>query len=206
MSKDKASLPFFKKLLSAFLFSFLMASCTTLPQKPLPVNYSWQTRATLLARLQNWELKGKIGIQTAEEAGSASIDWQQRGNEFTVSLYGPLGAHAIKLIGRPGQAIIQTADGKQYTATNPEQLLSQQTGWHLPVSYLRYWVRGLPVPNLPYQSQFDMNHRLNVLIQQGWLIQFLSYTRSGSLDLPTKIYISSSLLKTKLAIYDWRID
>ena len=45
--------------------------------------------------------------------------------------------------------MLQTSDGKRYNAASPEQLLAEQWGFHLPVSNMKYWVRGLPVPGIP---------------------------------------------------------
>lgn len=192
------------------IFALWGSGCTTIapstPEKAAMVSApDWQTRAKALANLQSWQLSGKIAVQTQQDAGSASIDWVQRNRQYTVSLMGPLGAHSLKLTGKPGKVMLEMSDGTRATASNPEELLAREWGFHLPVSYLNYWIRGLPVPSLPSQKSFDATHRLSTLAQQGWHIQFQRYTSIGHVDLPDKLLITSADLRTRIIIYKWNI-
>jgi outer membrane lipoprotein LolB len=195
------------KILSSLFFVFV-AGCTTIaPPSAPPTQLSWQNREALLARVQSWQIKGKIAVQTAQDAGSATIQWAQNHQQFTLSLLGPLGTHGVTLTGQqPGRVTMETANGKQFSAASPEQLLSEQWGWNLPVSYLKYWIRGLPTPQTPVTtSHFDTYHRLTDLVQQNWHVEFVSYTNKDGVELPQKIYITSASLKTKIVIYEWNI-
>lgn len=181
-----------------------LAGCTSLaPKAPPQAALSWQERQTILNRLQSWQLNGKIAVQTPQDSGSATVDWMQSNSRYAVSLYGPLGTNGLKLSGQPGSVTLVMSDGKRYTANNPDELLAKRWGFHLPVSYLHYWIRGLPVPSLPSNSQFDASHRLVSLTQQGWQVQFLSYMSNGIIDLPEKLVITSSSLKVKIIVYRW---
>lgn len=166
---------------------------------------SWKDREARLNPINTWELQGKVAVQNTENSGSAALDWKQQNQQFTMTLSGPLGTTAFKLMGQPGLVILENEHGQRFTAPTLEQLLAQQTGFYLPVSSLYYWIRGLPVPKKSSQLEFDMNHRLNRLRQQGWDIQFLSYMTVGNIELPSKIFISSSALKAKIIIYQWTI-
>lgn len=190
-----------------FLIAGALSSCTTItPTSSVSATkISWKERQLTLNRLQNWQLNGKIGVQTARDSGSASVDWKQNHQQFIISLSGPLGSGGLKLTGHPGIVTLDTSDGKHFSANSAEQLLSKQWGWNLPVSHLNYWVRGLPAPSSAYTSQLDSSQRLSELVQQGWHVQFMSYTRSGNIDLPDKISITSPTLKTKIVIYDWKL-
>ena len=185
----------------------VLTGCTTItpPSAPAPT-LSWNQRKTQLNRLQNWQINGKIAVTTAQDSGSASLDWSQRAQHYTISLYGPFGSNGITLKGNPGRVTMQTSNGQKATAATAEQLLAQQWGWKLPVSHLKYWVRGLPVPNLPENSRFDSAHRLLTLNQQGFTIQYSDYMTAGNLELPRRLTITSSLLKSKLVIYKWNIS
>jgi outer membrane lipoprotein LolB len=182
-----------------------LAGCTTIAPEAPPSTVSWETRQTALSRIQGWQLNGKIAVQTSRDSGSATVDWLQRNGSYTVSLLGPLGTSGLKLSGHPGSVTLETSDGKRFTASNPEELLAKQWGFNLPVSYLRYWIRGLPVPGIPSSDHFDPSHRLTDLSQQGWQVQYLSYTRSNNIDLPSKMFISSPTLKVKIIIYSWNV-
>lgn len=189
-----------------------VTSCTTMkPSQPSATTtapapkLAPKDRETALSRIQSWQVNGKIALQTAQNSGSATVDWAQNQRSYNISMYGPLGANGLKLSGRPGYAMLETSDGKRYTANSAEQLLAKRWGWNLPVSNLRYWIRGLPVPNIPAQSQSDNLGRLTTLSQEGWHIQYLSYVNTGTVDLPNKLFITSSSLRVKIFVYQWNV-
>jgi outer membrane lipoprotein LolB len=198
-----------KRFLAVSTIVWIVANtsgCTTItPPAPAQSTVTWESRQALLAQLHNWKVTGKIAVITAKDSGSANVDWAQHGQNFTLSLYGPLGANAISMNGTPGHVTLKTNDGKIITAPTAEQLLADQWGWKLPLSYLQYWVRGLPVPNLPQKSTYDAAHRLATLSQQGFTIQYQGYTTAGALELPQHLSITSTAFKTKIVIYKWNI-
>lgn len=191
--------------LSIFLILTLTSCATVTPTTPTTPQPSWTERKLALSRIQNWQIKGKIAVQTAQDAGSANIAWQQYADRYTVSLWGPLGTHNVKLTGQPGSIVLETADGKKYSANSPEQLLREQWGFNVPISYLRYWIRGLPAPGAA-TLQFDASNRLSHLTQQDWQVVFSGYTHKGKIDLPERMMITSATLRTKIIIYRWEID
>ena len=159
----------------------------------------------MVALPESWQLNGKIAVQTAQDSGSATILWIENHDRYNVSLYGPLGTQGLKLTGQPGHVTLITADGKRFIAESAEQLLAENWGFHLPLSNLRYWIRGLPVPGIPHDSRFDNQHRLIFLNQQGWRVEFQDYVATKTIDLPNKLLINSATLKTKIVIYQWKI-
>lgn len=198
----------YSQCLAILLLSLLLASCAGVSPTPKTLEpatpaLSWQQRQTLLSRLNQWNLKGKIGVQTTQDSGSASMNWQQNNNTYTFTLLAPLGAGSLTLNGQPGTVTMKTSDGKQASAASAEQLLADQWGWHLPVSYLKYWIRGLPVPHLPAQKEFDASHRLTQLVQQSWRIQFQEYMKIAALDVPSRLIITGPQIRVKIVIYQW---
>jgi outer membrane lipoprotein LolB len=198
-----------KRLFAAALTIWSLAAvtgCTSMtPPAATQSTVTWDSRKALLNNMENWQISGKIAVITANDSGSASVDWSQRASSFTLSLYGPLGAKAIKMSGAPGHVTLKTSEGKTITAPSAEQLLSDQWGWQLPLSSLKYWLRGLPVPGVPQQSTFDAAHRLASLTQQGFTIRYQGYTTAGALDLPQHLSITSPSIKTKIIIYKWNV-
>lgn len=195
------------RIIWTLLFITLLSGCASVSQHPTAPNtqIAWQDRESALKQLQVWQVNGKIGIITAQNSGSATINWQENHGHYLIALSGPFGAGALKLTGQPGNVTLETANGQKMTANTPEQLLANAWGWQLPVSYLAYWVRGLPAPDVAADKQFDTAGRLKVLTQQGWQVTYLDYSQVGSLDLPAKIAISSPALKTKIIIYHWTV-
>jgi outer membrane lipoprotein LolB len=167
---------------------------------------SWNQRASTLKNIQSFTLSGKIAIETNQNAGSAFVFWQQEHQQFTMTLSGPLGMSEIKLNGQPGNVTLLAANGKQYQASSPEQLLQQQWGWNLPISHLNFWIRGLPAPNMQKTLSLDSSQHIRQLNQAHFDIQYLEYqTINNGIDLPRKIFINSPWIKIKIIIYDWKL-
>lgn len=193
------------RLIGILSLAILLTSCSTVAPPAAPSTVAPAKRAVRLDQVHHWTLQGKVAVQTAQDAGSATIDWMQRGRQFNITLTGPMGSNAIRLAGRPGLVTLTDSNGKQVSASSPEDLLARAWGFHLPVSHLDYWIRGLPVPGSTSNPQYDKNGRLSSLSQQGWNVQFLSYTTVNGIDLPSRLAITSAAMKVKLIIYSWVI-
>jgi outer membrane lipoprotein LolB len=159
----------------------------------------------VLSKLKTWNIDAMIGIRNVakHDSGSASMQWQQSRANYSILLFGPLGAGSTKLTGQPGSVTLAMADGKTFHAKTPELLVTQQTGWRLPVSNLYYWVRGLPVPSLPADKKLDSSNHLVELSQGGWRVQYLDYKTINQIDMPTKILLANPDLNVKIIIRSW---
>ncbi len=166
---------------------------------------TWDARKKILQAINTWRISGKIAVRTPQESGSASINWSQQGSQYQVSLMGPLGANGMKLAGGPGHVVMTTANGKHFSAPSAEQLLSKQWGYHIPISSLRYWVRGLPVTGVPFNARYDQSNRITSLVQSGWNVQFAGYALQGGVELPMKVFATSQAMDAKIMIYNWQI-
>ncbi len=187
----------------------LTACATTTPVQAPPQDkkLTWETRSHQLASIQSWQLNGAMSVVTPKQAGSAQVQWQQKGpNNYQMDLYGPVGMGSVKLTGHPGQVILRMANGKTTSANNPEILLQQQLGWDVPVSNLYYWVRGLPAPGSPSNKQWDAYHHITSLQQQGWNIQYKQYTNVSGIDLPKRVFMNNGPVKVRMAINQWQIS
>jgi outer membrane lipoprotein LolB len=190
------------------LLCALLTSCATQTAREAPQNQlvGWEARAKTLSSITSWDISGMIAIRNTKDNVSASMQWQQAKNHYSLNLFGPMGSNAFKLTGSPKQVSLQNPRGQVFYAATPEQLLAQQTGWKLPVSNLYYWIRGLPVPGIPAQKHLDAYNHLTQLDQQGWQIQYLRYTSAHNIDLPTKIFMHSADLSVKLIISQWQVN
>lgn len=189
----------------ALLLGLSGCSSTTAPKVATaqPTAPSWPLRKARLQELKNWQIKGKVAIHSQNDSGSVSLAWTQHHQSYTLSLFGPLGSNAVQIEGKPGLVTLQTADGKHFSAQNPEQLLHEQTGWDLPISSLIYWARGLPVPGSSAETHFDNQHRLLQLRQGDWQIDYSQYTAFQGVELPTRLALNHPQLHIKLVIYQW---
>lgn len=181
-----------------------LSSCTILAPTTLQTHpRTWTARQQQLQHITTWDLQGAIAVHAARESGSASLRWQQMNQHYRLSLAGPLGAHALEIVGQPGLVILRSATSGQQQAASPEDLVYAQTGWTLPVSALHYWIRGLPIPGEKATIRLDHYHRLATLSQQQWQIHFNEYLSVNGVDLPRRIHLSHPPFNIKIVIYQW---
>jgi outer membrane lipoprotein LolB len=166
---------------------------------------AWAEHQAALSKINQWQISGKIGVQTAKDAGSANVSWAENGSSYVINLSGALGAGATKVAGNGNNVTLTAPNGQQFKANNAEQLLAEKWGFDLPVNNLRYWIRALPVPGATSQTTFDTQNRLSMLSQSGCTIQYLSYQQVRNVDLPQRLNIACPGLKTKMVIYNWSI-
>ena len=164
----------------------------------------WSAHKKQLTQLDGWQINGKVGIRAPKDSGSATLFWLQRQDYYDIRLSGPLGRGAARLTGRPGSVLLEVANQGRYEAPTPEELLGEQLGWSLPVSHLVWWVRGLPAPGSKSRVTLNGDSRLANLEQDGWKIEYLSYTEQNGFWLPERVKLHGPDLDVTLGVKDWQ--
>jgi outer membrane lipoprotein LolB len=164
----------------------------------------WQAHKAKVAALDGWQISGKVGIRAPKDSGSGTLFWLQRQDYYDIRLSGPLGRGAARLTGREGDVLLEVANQGRYQAESPEALLEEQLGWRLPVSHLFWWVRGLPAPDSRSRVTLDSDSQLARLEQDGWQLQYLTYTEQDGYRLPERIKLHGTDLDITLVIKDWQ--
>ncbi|WP_231758035.1 lipoprotein insertase outer membrane protein LolB [Microbulbifer elongatus] len=185
-----------------------LAACSA--QKPQPQQPSEPAahQPSSAAALQRWEAKGKMGVRSPKESGSANLVWQQadRAN-YRIHLSGPLGAGATSISGSPGGVSLQRGNDPAVFASDPAQLTEQIMGWPLPVSEMFYWVRGLAAPGAVSGQRKNAQGLMQSLQQSGWALEFTGYQSVGPYKLPGKIKASTTNaagpVSVTLVIKEW---
>lgn len=195
----------------------LAAGCATTPSLPPVENpaATWQTRQAELKSLTAWTLQGRLAVHADDKGWQASVHWVRAGARQSIDLAGPLGQGHLRLVKDDHGAELRDADRRTWRAENAEQLLFRATGWRMPLDGMDYWVLGLPSPDPVTRRELDAQGRLKTLVQSGWDIQFLEYSRYGSLDLPSKLFMQrrnggtgdnlagESVLEVRLIVERW---
>lgn len=188
--------------LLAGLIILLLAGCTTLQP---PVDAPTQAQQKRLLAQKNWHITGKLGYKSADKGGSAWLDWQQTGPEFTLNLRGPFGAGATQIVGNHLGATLIRSGQEPLFANSASQLTDYLFGWQWPVEELLYWVKGLPAPGIPAsEARFNDRHLLSGLRQSGWQLQFSNHQlTSDGLLVPGKIEGQYQQVSFTLVIKEW---
>lgn len=194
-----------KTFITLLVLSFFIVACTTLPTANAPLNQplSWSARQASLSQITSWKINGLISIRNNQQAQSANVTWAQNEQDYTISIFGPLGFGGLILEGKPGIVTLTEDNGRKFSAPTAETLISETSHWVLPVSDLYFWIRGLPAPNSPSQLQFDRYHHLSSLKQQGWQIFYQKYAGIQNADLPSLIMMRHPPLTIKIVISRW---
>ena len=158
-------------------------------------------------RLENWDLKGRIGVRTQNESGSGSLLWTQRRDMFDIRVIAPLSGRAYELSGGAGNVTLRTPDRNTLQAEDAETLLRQTEGWYFPVSELVYWIRGLPAPALQVDSLLlDKENRVSALNQGGWSIRYKRYMGIEGTSMPGRLDLENEHVRVRLSVREWNLD
>ena len=188
-------------VLTVFLLGCAAQPVTVEP----PAETAWLRHLAALEALQEWQVRGRVALRTADEGWSASFDWQQRGSDYRIRLRGPFGQGALELTGDETGVWLQQAEQPPVFAFDAETLLEQQTGWRLPVAGLAAWLRGMPVAGAWSDARWDTQGRLQHLAQDDWQIDYQRYREKHTLMLPQKLRLQRDSVSVKFVIDDWQI-
>jgi outer membrane lipoprotein LolB len=128
-------------------------------------------------QLNAFKVSGKVGFIRENKGGSASLDWTQQGTQYLVRLYGPFGSESVSLRGNAEHIILTRSNGQRMEASKPETLVQKALGLDIPVSGLRYWLKGVPAPgNLARSPIVNADGLITEFEQDGWIIRYDGYT------------------------------
>lgn len=191
--------------LAIIMVGALISACAA-PRMDAPVNENWQARRNVLAAITTWEFTGRIGVRDEKEAHSSRIRWQQHDDEYVINLWGTLNAGATEITGNPTLVTLQQEGKAPLMAATPEDLVYEQLGYELPVTQLRFWIKGIPAPGSTGAPSFNEENHLIALQQDGWTVQYLAYTNFDMESLPTRIRIEKSPLRLDFVRLDWTLQ
>ena len=184
-------------LLGACAVSLLSACASLTPSVD-------QTPVASAATLQNWQVQGRLAAINGNESWPASVRWEQNQQTYTVDLIGPLGQGRISVRGDASRVELSTGQ-ERLQARDPDALLAQATGLQVPISGLKYWIRGIPDPATPARIERNADGRIARLEQNGWRIDYPNWIQEQGIDLPKRIQAVQDALKVNIAITTWTL-
>ena len=176
-------------------------------KRTIPVG--WEEQEVIREAIHRWELRGRLGVQTATDGGMMDIIWKQSANEFSIRLIAPLGAGSTLIQGAEDYATIRYPDGSKETIDDVDTVFSQALNVDLPASALKDWVRGLPASKLGLQKRtWNKLGLIERLQQSGWQVEMKEYTGTD-IQMPHAIYLGHKdreELDIRLLLKQWLID
>ncbi len=173
MNKRRARSIVPMKLTFAIYFTLLLSllsACSSLAP-PAERSSDWVRQRSALEELDSWQLRGRVNVRYNDESDTPSIQWTQQNIEYHIRLWGTFNVGTTVVVGRPGYVTLEQG-GDVLTASSPEDLILQQLGYELPVSYLEYWIKGIPAPGSRSDLRFNELNQLIALTQGGWTVSY----------------------------------
>lgn len=166
-------------------------------------NIVWDQQRELLEDLETWQLQGRVNVRYNEENDTPRIRWQQLNTDYNIRLWGTFNVGMTRISGNTGMVTMEH-DGELFRANSPEDLILQQLGYELPVSYLEFWVRGLPVPDLTADMSFNELNQLSLMQQDNWSITYEDPRQYGELTLPREVIVANTEENIRLTFFGLR--
>lgn len=187
------------------VMAVLLASCVGAP--PASENSDWLAQRDQLQQLQSWAFRGRVDVRYDNESHTPRIQWQQNGEEYQIRLWGTFNAGSTRIVGRPGTVTMEN-DGNVFEASSPEELILQQLGYELPVSYLEYWIKGLPAPDSRANLQFNALNQLTRIEQASWTVLYTDPRQYGDFLLPARMELTRPANDIRLQFFglNWTVD
>ncbi|MCG6936648.1 MAG: lipoprotein insertase outer membrane protein LolB [Gammaproteobacteria bacterium] len=200
---------------------FMLVSCAMLEQQVIqeePAVESkrkitepagWAAEQHKRQQISIWEIRGRLGVQTASNGGSMDIIWKESNEEFSIRLIAPMGAGSHLIQGNDQFAEILFPDGQRKVVNNVDDVLATVLDVDLPVSAIKDWVRGLPARSLPIEKiSWNKQGLLDRVKQAGWNVEMNKYL-GNTILMPHAIYVNrdnDDELDVRLALRQWLID
>ncbi len=183
--------------------ALMISACTPLRMEA-PVNPDWEQRRQVLAALDDWEFTGSISVRDEQKSHTSRIRWRQQREDYRINLWGTFNVGATEISGGPDLVRI-SRQGEEVVTDSAEQLIYDELGYELPVSHLNYWLKGIPAPDSPSESEFGENNQLTHLHQSGWQIEYMAYSNYGTETLPVRIRMIKNPLRVDLLRLNWTL-
>ena len=134
---------------------------------------------------QNWTIRSKISFSNSEEQGFATLKWRQRKDNHYIDLKFPLNK---KILISGDNKISKISYNDQNHIFETEQAAHKLVGLSLSFSNLKWWIKGIQVPNKPTTGLLVTENKLTKeFSQDGWIIQLDDYKNINDQLLPMKI-------------------
>ena len=199
----------FTSRLVVCLLCLIIASCATVKQQITTEPSDWKAEQQKRQQINNWEIRGRLGVQTETTGGSMDIIWKNADQDYSIRLIAPLGAGSYLVQGNSDYAEIRFPDGQTDIVSNIDVIFTSIFEIDLPASAVKDWIRGLPSKALTVE-QISWNEQglLAKLKQSGWNVEMNKY-KGDKILMPHAIYLSrdgDDELDVRLALRQWMID
>ena len=186
-----------------------LAACSSLPtQAPTttPASLSLhQQHLASLSRIEQFELKGRLGVQADGKGYSASLLWQHNADQDDIRIYSPLGGQLARIQKNVDGIRFEDAKGQVSVGKDAESLTQAMLGWRLPLGGLADWALGRPANSAMASLTWDEAGHTLTLNEVDWTIAYQQYQASPTAFLPHKLSLKNERLQLKIIVEKWTL-
>lgn len=159
-------------------------------------------REAVLAKVTDWSFAGRIAVSQGNDGGSGRIEWRQHGDDFDIRLSAPISRQTWRLSKSGAQVLLEGLPGGPREGGDAEALLSEATGWRIPIADMVAWVRGARAGDAA-GLEFAPDGMPATLKQSGWTVSYRDWNK-GDPALPTKVFAETNGARVRLAVEQWQ--
>lgn len=183
----------------------LLAACSAPRVRPDGQERSNQAqRERQLAAQSDWSMRGRIAVSGPGDSGSGSLDWDQQGEHYSISVNAPVSGKTWTLSGDASGVRLSGVRELPSEARDAAALLEKELGWKVPVAELAWWVRGMRAP-----GEADMDFREDGLPaeirQHGWIVEYRDFLAGTEPAMPRRIFASNGRYSVRLVVQQWQM-
>ena len=142
----------------------VLQACVSVPSKPFEQSEHLalhQQHLQKIAQIQQFAIKGRIGVQADGKGFSGGLDWQHDTKHDILALYSPIGGQVASIEKTAEHVTLTDAKGNTVSAADAESLTEKTLGWKLPLAGLADWSLGRPSKSPILESTWDEQGHLN---------------------------------------------
>jgi outer membrane lipoprotein LolB len=200
---------------AAGLLLLMLSACVT-PPPPDSLREApptWAPHQAAVSAIDDWQLRGRLNVRQTDANDTVSINWEQHGEAaaqtFDIRLSGTLGLGAMAVHGDASGVIVEKAGEEPVHLADLGELSRVYLDFDFPAANLLYWVRGLPVPDLPAIASWTPAGQLATLEQtdhedRRWALEFDRYETGQTPALPGRIRLEQGDLRLTFLVNAWQ--
>ncbi len=185
-----------------------LGACVTTRIDTVPIP-SAETANHALQQLQHFNARGRIAFNRSGNGGSVSMSWQQSGSRSTLKLTAPFGLGGLQMQQDGERLVVESSRGERLEGQAARQALNALLGFDPPIEVLRYWLLGLPAPQIEAEEQRNAAGQLSSLRQSEWFVQYDRYVMAangqGTLPVPAAFKANRDDISLRLVVDEWQL-
>lgn len=164
----------------------------------------WVARSEYLYSQNNWRAQMSLLGMDGEQKFKTRADWTQKNDSYQIKLRDFIGRTIAIVDGQPLAVEVKTSKGQHYQGDNAEALINELFAINIPVSGMRYWLQGVPVPEQPVDRVIlNAEGLAESISQQGWEITYPHYQFNEPYKMPGHVQLEFENIKLSVKITEW---